>query len=153
MSGARLEKDVGLARLRGDRDQRRQVCRRRELLEPDLVLASHGVCGEGLNETRQRSDRRKCRLLSVPKMLRERCFEQVVSVALRPNALRRRAPVQGFHRPEEIFLGESAARDVLRDVGDRCAQAIVGLLEKVGHGLLLMLNRIRSSPFPLASGL
>jgi len=34
------------------------------------------------------------------------------------------------------------------DFGDCCVQLLAGLFKKVGHGLLLMLNRIRSSPSP-----
>jgi len=46
------------------------------------------------------------------------------------------------------LLVRQSGGDGVLDFGDCCVQLLAGLFKKVGHGLLLMLNRIRPSPSP-----
>jgi len=80
-------------------------------------------------------------------------LEQVKSVPLAPGAVCGALSVELAHRLKQAWLVRQSGGDGVLDFGDCGVQLLAGLFKKVGHGLLLMLNRIRSSPFPLASGL
>ena len=75
-------------------------------------------------------------------------LEQVKSVPLAPGAVCGALPVELAHRLKQALLVRKSGGDGVLDIGDCCAQLLAGLFKKVGHGLLLMLNRIRSSPSP-----
>ena len=57
-------------------------------------------------------------------------------------------PVELAHRLKQALLVRQSGGDGVLDFGDCCVQLLAGLFKKVGHGLLLMLNRIRPSPSP-----
>ena len=151
MSGARFKNDISCEWLRQNHGQACEVCGRRELLIPDLVFTSDRMCRQCLDKRTDLRDLvQHLRLVQHSGHVARQCrLEQVKGVPLAPGAVCGALPVELAHRLKQTLLVRQSGCDGVLDFGDCCVQLLAGLFKKVGHGLLLMLNRIRSSPSPL----